>query len=281
MTSQFKTALLMILMTVLVVSLGAAMGGRAGLFLAFAFAIVMNVGSYWFSDKIVLGIYKAKELEPYDAPMLHGMVEELAQKAGLPKPKIYLVPQEAPNAFATGRDPEHAAVAVTDGILKLLSPNELKGVLAHEMGHIANRDILIQTVVAAMASCITLLAHIMRFGAIFGGRDSRGAGLGVLVMAILAPIAALLIQMGISRSREYLADSTGAKLSGAPQALASALGKLSAYAQKVPMQAQESTAHMFIVSPLTGKSFSSLFSTHPPVEERIARLEEMQKNGTV
>ena len=276
MTSQFKTALLMILMSALVIAIGVAAGGRTGLFLALAFALVMNIGSYWFSDKIVLGLYKAKELEAYDSPMLHSMVEELAQKAGLPKPKIYLVPQDAPNAFATGRDPEHAALAVTEGILKILSPNELRGVLAHEMGHIANRDILIQTVVAVMASCITSLAYILKFGAIFGGRDSRGAGFAPLILAILAPIAAVLIQMGISRSREYGADSTGAELSGEPAALASALAKLSASAQKLPMQAQESTAHMFIVNPLSG-GFASLFSTHPPVEERIARLRAMQK----
>ena len=276
MTSQFKTALLMILMSALVIAIGVAAGGRTGLFLALAFALVMNIGSYWFSDKIVLGLYKAKELEAYDSPMLHSMVEELAQKAGLPKPKIYLVPQDAPNAFATGRDPEHAALAVTEGILKILSPNELRGVLAHEMGHIANRDILIQTVVAVMASCITSLAYILKFGAIFGGRDSRGAGFAPLILAILAPIAAVLIQMGISRSREYGADSTGAELSGQPDALASALAKLSASAQKLPMQAQESTAHMFIVNPLSG-GFASLFSTHPPVEERIARLRAMQK----
>ena len=276
MTSQFKTALLMILMSALVIAIGVAAGGRTGLFLALAFALVMNIGSYWFSDKIVLGLYKAKELEAYDSPMLHSMVDELAQKAGLPKPKIYLVPQDAPNAFATGRDPEHAALAVTEGILKILSPNELRGVLAHEMGHIANRDILIQTVVAVMASCITSLAYMLKFGAIFGGRDSRGAGFAPLILAILAPIAAVLIQMGISRSREYGADSTGAELSGEPAALASALAKLSASAQKLPMQAQESTAHMFIVNPLSG-GFASLFSTHPPVEERIARLRAMQK----
>ena len=276
MTSQVKTVLLMILMSALVIFIGAAAGGRTGVFIALAFALVMNIGSYWFSDKIVLSLYKARELEVYDSPMIHRMVEELSQKAGVPKPKIYLVPQAAPNAFATGRNPEHAALAVTEGILKILSPQELKGVLAHEMGHIANRDILIQTIVAVMASCITSLAYMMKFGAIFGGRDSQGGGLAPLIMAILAPIAALLIQMGISRSREYGADSTGAELSGSPDALASALAKLSASAQKVPMQAQESTAHMFIVNPLAG-GFASLFSTHPPVEERIARLRAMQK----
>ena len=276
MTSQVKTVLLMILMSALVIFIGAAAGGRTGVFIALAFALVMNIGSYWFSDKIVLSLYKARELEVYDSPMIHQMVEELAQKAGLPKPKIYLVPQATPNAFATGRNPEHAALAVTEGLLKILSPQELKGVLAHEMGHIANRDILIQTIVAVMASCITSLAYMLKFGAIFGGRDSQGGGLAPLIMAILAPIAALLIQMGISRSREYGADRTGAELSGSPDALASALAKLSASAQKVPMQAQESTAHMFIVNPLAG-GFASLFSTHPPVEERIARLRAMQK----
>lgn len=278
MTSQTKTFALMLLLSVLVVSMGALMGGRAGLFLALAFALIMNIGSYWFSDKIVLNIYKATETAPYDAPMLHSIVEELAANAGIPKPKIYIVPQNAPNAFATGRNPEHGAVAVTEGILKLLSPDELKGVLAHEIGHIANRDTLVQAVVAVMASVVTSLAYMMRWTTIASGRDDRTGALASLIMALLAPIAALLIQMGISRSREYMADQAGARLSGTPMALASALRKLSTYSQKTPMHAQESTAHMFIVNPLTGQALSSLFSTHPPTEDRIARLEAMQNN---
>ncbi len=277
MSSQAKTFFLMLLLSLLVIGIGAALGGRTGLMLALGLALVMNVGSYWFSDKIVLSVYKAREVGPYDAPLLHNMVGELAAKAGIPKPRIYIVPQEAPNAFATGRDPEHAAVAVTEGILKILSPDELKGVLAHELGHVLNRDTLIQTVVAVMASAVTSLAYMLQWSAITG-REDRSAGIGGLLMALLAPLAATLIQMGISRSREYMADEAGARLSGTPLALASALNKLGAYSRQIPMQAQESTAHMFIVNPLSGKSLASLFSTHPPIEERIARLEKMQQN---
>lgn len=276
MNSQIKTLILMGLLSGLIIVMGGAFGGRGGLFLALAFALVMNVGAYWFSDKIVLGMYKAREVAPYDAPLLHSQVEELAQNANIPKPKIYIVPQESPNAFATGRNPEHAAVAVTDGLLKILTPDELKGVLAHEIGHIANRDILIQTIAAVMASSITGLAYMLQWTAIFGGRDdNRGGAIGALLMALLAPLAATLIQLGISRSREYLADSTGARLSGKPMALASALNKLSAHSQRLPMRSPEATAHMFIVNPLSGSGLKSLFATHPPVEERIARLQKM------
>lgn len=276
MTSQAKTFLLMLLLSVLVVSMGAAIGGRTGLILALGFAILLNFGSYWFSDRIVLNMYRAKETGPYDAPMLHRIVDELSQKAGIPKPKVYIVPQEAPNAFATGRNPENAAVAVTEGLLKTLTPEELKGVLAHELGHIIHRDTLIQAVVAVMASVITSLAYMLQWSAI-AGRDNRSGVVGGLLLALLAPLAALLIQMGISRSREYLADEAAAKLSGSPRSLASALAKLDAYSKQIPMQARESTAHMFIVSPLTGKSLGALFSTHPPVAERIARLERMEQ----
>lgn len=276
MTSQAKTFLLMLLLSVLVVSMGAAIGGRTGLILALGFAVFMNFGSYWFSDRIVLSLYRAREVGPYDAPMLHRIVDELSQKAGIPMPKVYIVPQEAPNAFATGRNPENAAVAVTEGLLKTLTPEELKGVLAHELGHIVHRDTLIQTVVAVMASVITSLAYMLQWSAI-AGRDSRSGALGGFLLALLAPLAALLIQMGISRSREYLADEAAAKLSGSPRSLASALAKLDAYSKQIPMQARESTAHMFIVSPLTGKNLGALFSTHPPIAERIARLERMEQ----
>ncbi len=282
MTSQIKTALLLGLMTALIIFLGGALGGRAGLVIAFGLALVMNVGSYWYSDKMVLSMYRAQELGPSDAPMLHRMIEELAQNAGLPKPRVYLVPGDAPNAFATGRDPEHAAVAVTEGILHLVSPDELRGVLAHEMGHIKNRDILIQTIAATMGGAIMMIANMLQWGAIFGmgsSDDEEGGmgGLGAILVAILAPIAASLIQMAISRSREYLADETGAKLSHTPLALASALGKLDSYARghRVQANANPATAHMFIVNPFSGHSMANLFSTHPPTEERIRRLQGM------
>lgn len=281
MTSQIKTLLLLALLSGIIIAIGGAIGGSQGLVIAFAIALLMNVGSYWFSDKIVLSMYKARELAEADAPMLHRMVEELSANAGIPKPRVYLVPDQSPNAFATGRNPEHAVVAVTDGIMRLLSPEELRGVLAHEIAHVAHRDILIQSVAAVLASVITFLAHMAQFAAIFGGRgDDRGGGnvVSMLLMAILAPIAAALIQFAISRSREYLADQGGAQYSGRPQDLASALGKLQSYSQRLPMREQsEATAHMFIVNPLSGKSLAGLFSTHPPIEERINRLLAMRK----
>ena len=281
MSSQIKTALLLGLLTALILIVGQAMGGRTGLVVAFALALVMNVGSYWFSDKIVLSMYGARELSPSDAPALHAMVEELARNGGIPKPRVMIVPQEAPNAFATGRNPEHGVVAVTEGILRLLSPEELRGVLAHELGHIKNRDILVQSIAAVMGGAVIMMANMLQWGAIFGlgSRDEdEGGGPGLvsgLLMAILAPIAASLIQMAISRSREYLADATGAQLSGTPLALAGALGKLDSYAHQIPMQANPATENMFIVNPFAGMSMASLFSTHPPTEERIRRLREM------
>jgi heat shock protein HtpX len=282
MTSQLKTLLLLALLSGIIIAVGGAIGGSQGLVIALAIALFMNAGSYWFSDKIVLGMYKARELDEADAPLLHRMVEDLAASAGIPKPRLYLVPDESPNAFATGRNPEHAVVAVTNGIMRLLSPEELRGVLAHEIAHIAHRDILIQSVAAVLASVITFLAHMAQFAAIFGGRGSDGRGGGnpiaMLLMAILAPLAAALIQFAISRSREYLADQGGAEYSGRPQDLASALGKLQSYSQRVPMREQsEATAHMFIVNPLSGKSLAGLFSTHPPIGERIKRLMAMGK----
>ncbi len=282
MTSQLKTVLLLALLSGIIIVFGGLVGGRTGVIIAVAMALLMNVGSYWFSDKIVLSMYNARELAEEDAPALHRMVAELAANAGVPKPRICVVPEEAPNAFATGRDPEHGVVAVTEGIMRLLTPEELRGVLAHEMGHIANRDILIQTVAGVMGSTIVGLANIAQFSAIFGGHsreDGEGGGsvVGSLLLALLAPIAASLIQMAISRSREYLADDTGARLCGQPSALADALAKLSTWNQQVPMQrGNASTAEMFIVAPLFGGGMANLFSTHPPIDERIARLRAMR-----
>ncbi|HEU6437613.1 MAG TPA: zinc metalloprotease HtpX, partial [Nitratidesulfovibrio sp.] len=265
----------------IIIVLGGAMGGKTGIMIALILALVMNVGSYWYSDKIVLSMYGAQEVAPHDAPMLHAMVEELAARAGIPKPRVCVIPEDAPNAFATGRDPAHGVVAVTHGIMRILSPEELKGVLAHEIGHIANRDILVQTVAGVLASVIVSIANMMQWAAIFGfGRSDDEEGgtspLVAIMMAIVAPIAASLIQFAISRSREYLADETGASLSGNPLYLAGALAKLQAWSQKVPMQhGSQATAHMFIVNPFSGASMASLFSTHPPMEERIARLQAM------
>ncbi|NJB69297.1 heat shock protein HtpX [Desulfobaculum xiamenense] len=281
MTSQLKTALLLGLLTALILLLGGAMGGRGGLYVAFVLALVMNVGSYWYSDRMVLAMYGARELSPADAPALHAMVEELAHNAGVPKPRVALIPQDAPNAFATGRDPQHAVVAVTQGIMRLLSPEELRGVLAHEMAHVANRDILIQSIAATLGGVIMYVASMIKWAALFGfgGRDEEGEGSNPIVaiaLAIVAPIAAMLIQMAISRSREYLADETGARISGTPLYLASALEKLTTWSQQVPMHdGSPATAHMFIVNPFTGQQLANLFSTHPPVEERVSRLRAM------
>lgn len=280
MTSQIKTVALLALLSGLIIVMGGAIGGRTGLFIAFAFAMFMNLGSYWFSDKIVLSMYAAKPLAREDAPMIYGMVEELSRNAGIPMPRVYVVPDESPNAFATGRNPQNAVVAVTQGILRVLSPEELRGVLAHEIAHIAHRDILIQSVAAVLASVIVFLANMAQFAMIFGGRDNEEGGnpIAALLMALLAPIAATLIQFAISRSREYLADQGGAQYSGAPQDLASALAKLQNWSQQKPMrQNSPSTAHMFIVNPLKGGGISGLFATHPPMEERIRRLMEMRR----
>ncbi len=276
MTNQLKTGLLLGLLTAIILLFGRMLGGQTGLILAFILAIAMNVGSYWFSDRIVLSMYKARELGPDDAPDLHRMVEGLASRGGLPKPRIFLIPQEAPNAFATGRSPNNSVVAVTEGITHLLSLEELKGVLAHEIGHIKNRDILIQSVAATLAGVIMFVSSMVKWAAIFGmggGDDEGGNPFLAIVLAIVAPIAAMLIQMAISRSREYLADRTGAQLSGNPRHLAGALQKLDAYSRRVPMkQGNQATAHLFIVNPFSGQSLANLFSTHPPVQERIQRL---------
>lgn len=281
MTSQIKTVLLLGLLSGIIIVLGGLLGGRTGIIIAFGMALLMNVGSYWYSDKIVLSMYRARELAPEEAPYLHKIVEELAYNAGIPKPRVCVVPEEAPNAFATGRNPENAVVAVTEGLMRLLPPEELRGVVAHEIGHIVNRDILIQTIAGVMASAIVTMANIFQFTAIFGGnRDSEGNGVNpvaALVMALLAPMAAGLVQMAISRSREYLADDTGAELCGQPLALAGALAKLGAASGRIPMrEGNPSTEQMFIVSPMFAHgSMANLFSTHPPLEERIRRLQAM------
>ncbi len=282
-SNTMRTTLLLGLMTVLVILIGRVLGGQQGMVVAFFMAGIMNLGSYWFSDKIVLAMYRAREMAPQEHPEIHQMIMELAQQAGLPKPRIYLIDDDSPNAFATGRNPEHAVVAVTSGILRILSRQELKGVLAHELGHVKNRDILIGSIAATMAGAIMILANMARWAAIFGGsRDSEegeggGGIIGLLVMTIVAPMAAMLIQMAISRSREYLADSTGAGFSGNPLGLAGALEKLQIASQRIPMEdPKPATAHMFIVNPLSGRSLFNLFSTHPPIEERIARLRSMR-----
>jgi heat shock protein HtpX len=280
MESKIKTTLLLAVLTGVLIWIGGMAGGRGGMFVAFLLAVVMNAGSYWFSDKIVLAMYHAQPIEEYQDPQLFGIVRELAAEAGLPMPGVYVIPQQTPNAFATGRNPEHAAVAVTEGILRILTPSELKGVLGHELGHVTNRDILISSIAATLAGAIMILASMARWGAIFGGfggRDDREGGiLGLLVTAILAPIAATLIQLAISRNREYLADQAGARLSHNPESLARALEKLESASRQVPMDANPSTAHMFIVNPLSGKTLAGLFSTHPPTEERIRRLRAMR-----
>ena len=284
MSNTLKTTFLLGLMTVLVILIGQAIGGQQGMVLAFVLAGVMNLGSYWFSDKIVLAMYRAQEMGPQENPEIHQMVTELAQHAGLPKPRIFMIDDDSPNAFATGRNPQHAVVAVTTGIMRILSRQELKGVLAHELGHVKNRDILIGSIAATMAGAIMILANMARWASLFGGgrsdsEEGQGSGgiLGILVMTIVAPIAAMLIQMAISRSREYLADSSGAQFSGNPLGLAGALEKLQLASQRLPMQnPSPATAHMFIVNPLSGRSLLNLFSTHPPIEERIARLRAMR-----
>ena len=275
MGNQVRTAILLGIMTLFIIFVGQLLGGRQGMIFAFFLAAGMNFFSYWFSDKMVLKMYRAQEVSPQQAPDLYTLVEELAKAAHLPMPKVYIIPQDSPNAFATGRNPDHAVVAVTQGLLRIMSRDELKGVLAHEMAHVKNRDILIGSIAATMAGAVMILANMARWSAIFGGRDDDEGGLGfigVIATSIIAPIAAMVIQMAVSRSREYLADSTGAKFAGRSEGLAGALEKLGDYSQKRPMEASPQTAHMFIVNPLAGKSLMQLFSTHPPLEERIARL---------
>ena len=277
MGNTFKTAFLLTLLTLLLMFIGRAFGGESGMLLALAFAAVMNFVSYFYSDKIGLAMYRAQPVTREELPRDYAAVERLTQKIGIPMPKMYVIPNESPNAFATGRNPQHASVAMTQGILNLLNDEELEGVLAHELGHVNNRDILISSVAATVAGAITMLASMGRWAMIFGGMggnrdDRRGGGIGALIMLILAPIAASLIQLAVSRSREYQADATGAHFTGNPYALASALAKLDAYSRRVPLQATPSTAHLFIIQPFLGMNFGSLFSTHPPIAKRIERL---------
>jgi heat shock protein HtpX len=280
MLNRFKTTLLLTLLTLLMVGMGSAIGGTRGALAAFLMAAVMNFVSYWYSDRIVLRMYGAQEVSAGDYPLFHGMIARLAQKAGLPMPKVYIIPSDSPNAFATGRNPEHAAVAATEGILRILSPEEIEGVMAHELAHVKNRDILVSTIAATFAGAISMLGNMLQWGAMLGaGRSSDEEGgsgglFGTLAMAIIAPITAMLIQMAVSRSREYLADASGAAICGNPIALAGALRKLRNASRMMPMQeASPASAHMFIVNPLTGGGVMALFSTHPPMEERIRRLE--------
>ena len=280
--NTIKTGLLLGALTGLLMLIGGFFGGQNGVVMAFVFAMVLNFGSYWFSDKIVLSMYHAQPVSESEAPELYHMVRNLAMKASLPMPRVYVIPDDTPNAFATGRNEEHAVVAVTQGILRILNRDELEGVISHELSHIKHRDILIGSIAATIAGAIVMLANMAQWAAMFGGTsrddDEGGSGgiIGLILMAILAPIAATIIQMAISRSREYLADDGGANISGKPYGLANALDKLSRASEAIPMQANPSTAHMFIVNPLTGRSLMHLFSTHPPIEERIARLKGMR-----
>jgi heat shock protein HtpX len=277
MGNTFKTAFLLTALTLLLIFVGRIFGGQNGMLIALILAAVLNFVSYFYSDKIALAMYRAKPATREELPRVYQVVERLTQKIGIPMPKIFVIPSESPNAFATGRNPNHASVAVTQGILDLLNDEELEGVLAHELGHVRNRDILISSIAATVAGAITYVAEIARWGMIFGGyeRDSDnrgGGGFGALLMLLLAPVAAALIQLAVSRSREYQADETGAHFTGNPYALASALSKLDAYSKRLPLQATPSTAHLFIVQPFLGMNLGGLFSTHPPIAKRIERL---------
>ena len=281
MSNMLKTTLLLGLLTGLILWFGQFLGGSQGLMFAFVFAAIMNFGSYWFSDKIVLAMYRARPVGMNEAPDLYRVVQNLATRAGMPMPKLYVIPTDAANAFATGRNPEHAAVAVTEGIMRLMSWDEIEGVLAHELSHVKNHDILISSIAATLAGVIMMLANMVRWAAIFGGvsrdeRDNGGGVIGLLMMSIVAPIAAMLIQLAISRSREYQADASGAQILHSGENLARALEKLEYASQRVPLDASPQTAHLFIVNPLSGRSLAGLFSTHPPIEERIRRLRAMR-----
>ncbi len=281
--NQLKTGLLLAALTILLVLLGRLVAGMHGMLFAFALAMVMNFGAYWFSDRIVLAMYRAQPVGPEEAPELYRMVERLCERAGLPLPKLYVIPDPTPNAFATGRDPHHSAVAVNEGLLRLLDRDEVEGVIAHELAHIKNRDTLVSTVAAALAGAITMLANMAQYALMFGGlsgdrdREEGAHPIVMLLMVILAPIAAMIIQLAVSRSREYLADRTGAELCGKPLALADALRKLEMAVQAHPMHANPATAHLFIVNPLRGETLATLFSTHPSTADRIARLEAMAR----
>ena len=287
MGNTLRTTFLLGLLTALIVWVGKLFGGQNGMMIALIFAAAMNLGSYWFSDKIVLAMYRAQPLDESQNPQLYSMVRDLTVQAGLPMPRLFVIPNDTPNAFATGRNPEHAVVAVTDGLLRLLNREEIRGVLAHELSHVKNRDILIGSIAATLAGVIMMLANMAKWAAIFGGvrggdeGDSRGGGvIAFLITVIVAPIAAMLIQMAISRSREYLADETGARLTHQPEGLAHALEKLAIASERLPMvDAKPSTAHMFIVNPLRGGGVMKLFSTHPPIEERVERLQQLAMGG--
>lgn len=277
--NNMKTVLLLGALTGLFIFIGGAAGGQTGMVIAFIFAAIMNVGAYWFSDKIVLRAYKAKEITETEIPEIFAMVRRLTDKADLPMPKVYYIDQDSPNAFATGRDPAHSAIALSKGIIELMDKRELEGVIAHELSHIRHRDTLISTIAATIAGAIMVLATMLRWTAFFGGRsddDDGGGIIGLIAIAILAPFAAMVIQMAISRSREYKADSGAAGLTNNPEGLASGLEKLGVYSKRIPMKASKQTAHMFIVNPFSGKSIFKLFSTHPPLEERVKRLREME-----
>ena len=280
MSNILKTTLFLALLTGLFIAVGGLLGGRSGMMMAFVFALIMNFVSYWFSDKIVLKMYGAQPIEEGQLPVEQRIVRKLATQAQIPMPKRYVIPSESPNAFATGRNPQHAAVAVTEGILRIMNESELEGVLAHELSHVLNRDILISTVAATVAGAISMLANMAQWGMMFGGsRDDEGRStnpIALIATIILAPLAAMLIQMAVSRSREYQADASGAKLTHNPEGLASALGKLGQATKMIPMDANPATAHLFIVNPLSGQALMNLFSTHPPLEERIARLRKMR-----
>jgi heat shock protein HtpX len=281
MSNIFKTGLLLAVLTAMLVVIGGAIGGQQGMFVAFFVALAMNFFSYWFSDKMVLAMYGARPIEESQAPALYAMVRRLATRAQIPMPRVYMIAGDTPNAFATGRNPEHAAIAVTEGILRVLDQDELEGVLAHELSHVKNRDVLISTIAATLAGAITYLAHMAQWAAIFGGRrddeDEGGSNpIAMIVMAIVAPIAAMLVQMAVSRAREFQADATGARLAGRTWGLAKALEKLQMAQQVAPMNASPATAHLFIVNPLSGRALMNMFSTHPPLEERIARLRAMK-----
>ena len=280
MSSMLKTGVLLGVLTALFVVIGYALGGQQGMVVAFAFAVAMNMFSYWFSDKIVLAMYGARPISEAEAPRLYAIVRRLATRAQIPMPPVYLIPTDAPNAFATGRSPDHAAVAVTEGIMRILDEDELEGVLAHELSHVRNRDVLISTIAATLAGAITYLAHMMQWAAFFGGGRSSddeegGSPWAMLLLAILAPFAAMLVQLAVSRAREYQADASGARLAGRSSGLAKALEKLETAARAEPMPANPATAHLFIVNPLSGQTLMRLFSTHPPIEERVRRLRAM------
>ncbi|MGQ9499380.1 MAG: zinc metalloprotease HtpX [Dissulfurimicrobium sp.] len=287
MSNIFKTTVLLAVLTGLLLVAGKALGGNHGMTMALIMAGVMNLGAYWFSDKLALAMSGAVEVSEAEAPELHAIVKNLAMRAGLPKPRVYIIHTETPNAFATGRNPEHAAVAVTEGILKILSKDELEGVISHELGHVKNRDILISSIAAMIAGAISYLANMAQWAMIFGGDrrsdddDDSGGIIGVIAMMIVAPIAAMLIQMAISRSREFLADATGAKICGRPLALAGALKKLEEWNHRIPMDVNPATAQMYIVNPLTGGMLANLFSTHPPIEERVKRLNDMANGRSI